>query len=186
MRKAIVLGCIAAVAALGALYVMVPSEPGGNGDSPAFQALLGQAVDRLDGVAQQVTAVSAPEVLADPQVPTVDEYTCAGFRTCDAIPTCDGTTTCEGEITCWASTCLANDTCQETCDQYTTEPGAASCDGSATCTEGCPGWPTYHGAIQTCEGGPTCELTCIGYVTCSGCVSTERTTWGSIKAGFTE
>lgn len=186
MRKAIVLGCIAAVTALGALYVMTPSEPGGNGDSPAFQALLGQAITRLDDVAQQVTAVGAPVAQADPQQPTVDEYTCAGFRTCDAIDNCNGTPTHDGEITCWASTCLASATCEPTCAQYTTEPGVPTCIGGATCEEGCPGWPTYYELSETCAGGPTCEVTCFGFVTCSGCLATERTTWGSIKAEFGE
>ena len=182
MRKAIVSCCIVALAALGALYVTVPSEPGGNGDSPAFQALLDDAITRLDGVAEQVTAVSAPEALAEGQQPTVDDYTCAGFRTCDAIATCDGNPTCEGEITCWASTCLQAPTCESTCGQYTTEPGVPTCVGGPTCEEACPGWPTYHELTETCQGGPTCEATCVGFVTCSGCVSTDRTTWGSIKA----
>jgi hypothetical protein len=186
MRKAIVFGCIVAVAALGLLLLRAPSEPGGSGDSPAFQALLDDAIIRLDGVAQQVTAVSAPEALADPQQPTVDEYTCVGFRTCDAIATCDGNPTCDGEITCWASTCAQAPTCEATCGQYTTEPGVPTCEGEATCEEGCAGWPTYHGMTETCQGGPTCEYTCSGYVTCSGCVSTDRTTWGSIKAEFSK
>jgi hypothetical protein len=166
-----------------AICLHAPSEPAAPGASPAFQALLGQAIAGLEGITQQVTAVSVPATHAGPQAATIDEYTCMGFRTCDALQTCDGTATCDGETTCWASTCQGAPTCETTCAQYTTD-GSETCSGSATCEEGCPGWPTYFPGWETCTGGPTCEYTCLGFVSCSGCNAIERTTWGAIKAGF--
>ena len=184
MRKVIVFSCIAAVVALGAFYLKASDGPVSRGDSPAFQELLSQAIARLDGVAEQVTAVSVSEARADgQQQPTVDEYTCIGFRTCDAIATCDGAVTCDGVETCWASTCQGAPTCESTCAQYTTE-GEETCDGSGTCEEACPGWPTYFAGWPTCTGEETCAITCIGFVSCSGCSPTECTTWGQIKAEF--
>jgi hypothetical protein len=187
MRKVIVFAIVVVVAAVIYLNFVETSERSAHDSSPAFQAMLDQAVDRLEGVPERIAETAVSEAQADPQEPTVDEYTCAGFRTCDAIATCDGSqTTCDGEITCDYSTCMGALTCTSTCEQYTIGE-SATCDGSPTCHEGCAGWPTYDGFNPTCVGGPTCEVsgTCIGFVTCSGCgTATERTTWGSIKAEF--
>jgi hypothetical protein len=183
MRKVIIFGCVAVAVTLGAICLRATNEPASYEDSPAFGALLSQAIDRLEGIPRQVTAVSVSEARAESQQPTVSDYTCGGFRTCDGILTCDGTETCNGEETCWASTCLTAPTCEATCSQYTVQ-GGETCDGSATCTEACPGWPTYFAGWPTCTGEATCELTCPGYVSCSGCNATECTTWGRIKAEF--
>jgi hypothetical protein len=186
MRKAIVLGSVVALLALGTVYLTGRTDSAPAGDSPAFEALLSQAVSRLEGVPQRITSAAVPEAQAD--VPTVDEYTCAGFRTCDAIPTCDGTPTCDGEETCWSSTCVTGPTCDcDQCEKYTIE-GGQTCDGTSTCEEGCAGWPTYFPGWPTCTGGPTCEFTCPGYVSCAGGgpSATERTTWGGVKAEFAE
>jgi hypothetical protein len=188
MRKAIVLAVIVAVAVLGS--ICVPEKtPVSNDVSPAFRTLLGEAIARLEGAPQRITAASIGAGMAEAgeSTPTVDEYTCGGFRTCDAIPTCDGNPTCDGETTCWASTCTANETCQQCCEQYTLQ-GGPTCDGSSTCTEGCAGWPTYFPGWPTCTGEPTCAFTCPGYVSCSGGgpSHTERTTWGQLKRGFSE
>jgi hypothetical protein len=183
MKKAIAVASIAAVVALGAVYMGARTEAVKAGDSPAFQALLNEAIARLEGAAEQVTAISASDVRAD-AMQTVSEYTCQGFRTCDAIATCDGTPTCDGEETCWASTCAAAPTCECGCEQYTLE-GGETCDGTSTCEEGCAGWPTYFAGWPTCMGEPTCAYTCPGYVSCSGGFSAvESTTWGKIKVGF--
>jgi hypothetical protein len=185
MRKVIVLGSVAAVAVLALMYFTAGTQPVTHDCSPAFQTMLSQSIARLEGVQRQVTAATVGEARAANRLQTVDEYTCSGFRTCDAIATCDGNETCDGEITCIYSTCLGAPTCEVTCGQYTTQ-GGETCDGSATCMEGCAGWPTYF-PMETCEGGATCELTCHGFVSCSGCpTGTERTTWGRIKAEFSQ
>ncbi len=183
MRKVVILGCVTATVTLGAILLRAPGELVSCGDSPAFQVLLGKAISRLEGIPQQVTAVSVSEARAEVQQATISDYTCSGFRTCDGIVTCDGTATCDGEETCWASTCLTAPTCEATCSQYTVQ-GGETCDGSGTCEEACPGWPTYYAGWPTCTGEATCELSCPGYVSCSGCNATERTTWGHIKAQF--
>lgn len=185
MRKAIVLVTVAAVAAVCAIYYGGSREPATAEDSPAFQALLNTAIARLEGAAEQVTAISVADARAD-AMQTVDEYTCSGFRTCDAIPTCDGTVTCDGEETCWASTCTGAATCICPCEQYTLE-GGETCDGSPTCMEGCAGWPTYFPGWPTCTGEATCAFTCPGFVSCSGGFSAvESTTWGLLKTEFTQ
>lgn len=185
MRKAIVLGSVAALAATGFIMLAAGNELTSHERSPAFEALLREAIARLEGVPQQMTAVTVGEARAEGQLQTVDEYTCSGFRTCDAIATCDGNPTCDGEITCMFSTCLGAATCEHTCGQYTTG-GSETCNASATCEEGCPGWPTYF-PMETCEGGATCEITCPGYVSCSGCpTGVKQTTWGQMKAQFSQ
>ena len=183
MRKVIVLGSLIGVVVLASVLLNAPPEKAAHGGSPAFESLLGEAIARLEGFSERVSAASVPATHAGVQAPTVDEYTCSGFHTCRALPTCDGNATCDGEITCWSSTCLAAPTCETTCELYTRDQ-SETCDGGATCAEGCPGWPTYHELTETCLGGPTCEVTCTGFITCSGCVAIERTTWGAIKADF--
>jgi hypothetical protein len=180
LRKAIALGSVFVLLVLVSVCLHAPESDAPDG-SPAFRSMLNQAIDRLEKTSQRITAATVP--VAHALTPTVDEYTCSGFRTCDAMQTCDGTITCDGEITCWASTCLENVTCQTTCELYTRDQ-SETCEGGPTCEEACPGWPTYFPGLQTCDGAPTCELTCPGFITCSGCVATERTTWGSIKADF--
>ena len=105
MKKAIVLSAVIAVAVLGTVYFGMRSEPVTAERSPAFQALLNTAIARLEGAAEQVTAVSVPDARADVRaeaMQTIDEYTCGGdytclgFRTCDAFFTCDGNITCDG------------------------------------------------------------------------------------------
>lgn len=184
MRKALVIGSVFALVVLALVTLHAPREDA-TGGSPAFEAMLSQAVDRLESTSQRVVAASVPATQAGSPAlaPTIDEYTCGGFRTCDDMQTCDGSATCDGEITCWASTCLDNVTCQSTCELYTRDQ-SETCEGGATCQEGCPGWPTYFPGIQTCDPGPTCEITCPGFVTCSGCAAIEQTTWGAIKAKF--
>lgn len=184
MRKVIVLTTVAAIAVLGTIYFGARTEPVTSEDSPAFQALLNTAIARLEGAAEQVTAVSVSDVRAE-AMQTIAEFTCIGFRTCDAIVTCDGSYTCDGEETCWASTCTAAPTCECGCEQYTLE-GGETCDGMETCMEGCPGWPTYFPGWPTCTGEVTCAFTCPGFVSCSGGPSAvESTTWGLIKTEFT-
>ena len=185
MKKVIVLTTVAAVAVLGLIYSGAVRRPVATEDSPAFQALLNTAIARLEGAAEQVTAVSVSDVRAE-AMQTIDDYTCTGFRTCDAIPTCDGSYTCDGEETCWASTCLAAPTCECGCEQYTLM-GGPTCDGTSTCMEGCAGWPTYFPGWPTCTGEATCAFTCPGYVSCSGggTSAVESTTWGLIKTEFT-
>jgi hypothetical protein len=187
MLKAIGFLIVIVIAGAVCMHLVGRAERPAHQASPAFKAMLSQAVDKLEGVPQQITATTVPEAQAEPQVPTVDEYTCSGFRTCDALPTCDGSAhTCDGEITCDYSTCTGSLTCVETCFNITIE-GGETCDGSTTCAEGCAGWPTYDGFNPTCVGGPTCEITCPGFVACSGCPSaTERTTWGEVKVRFTD
>ena len=187
MRKAIVFALLVVVAAVVYLNFIDDADRSAHDASPAFQVMLDQAVDRLEGVPERITATAVAEAQAEPLATA--EYTCSDFRTCDAIATCDGSVqpTCDGEITCDYSTCEGALTCTNTCEQYTIGEGP-TCDGSATCAEGpCPGWPTYDGFNPTCVGGPTCEPegTCLGFVSCSGCgTATERTTWGEIKAKF--
>jgi hypothetical protein len=189
MKKVIVLASVLALAVLGSIYIPDRTAPVSSEDSPAFRTLLGQAIARLEGAPQKITAASvgAGVAHAGDRTPTVDEYTCSGFRTCDFIFTCDGTYTCDGEETCWASTCVQAPTCECGCEQYTLE-GGETCDGTDTCTEGCPGWPTYFPGWPTCTGEATCAFTCPGYVSCSGGGATqcERTTWGQLKEEFSE
>jgi hypothetical protein len=185
MRIGIVIGSVFAVLVVALVGMHAPREDATVG-SPAFHSMLSQALDRLQATSQHVAAATLPATQAGglpAMAPTIDEYTCGGFRTCDAIQTCDGTLTCDGEITCWASTCLENVTCQSTCELYTRDM-SETCEGGATCQEGCPGWPTYFAGLQTCDPGPTCEITCPGFITCSGCAAIEQTTWGAIKAKF--
>jgi hypothetical protein len=187
MRLAIALGCVAVLAVLGMTY-SVPTQTVSHQGSPAFQTLLGQAIARLEGAPQRITAASVGVGVAnaDDATATVDEYTCEGFRTCDARETCNGSLTCDGEVTCWASTCDTAPTCECDCLQYTLQ-GCPTCDGTDTCMEGCAGWPTYYPDWPTCAGEPTCNFTCPGYVSCSGGPSgTDRTTWGDLKMEFAE
>ena len=183
MRKAIAVGTIAAVAVVGLVYLTTRTEPVVADGSPAFQALLIEAIARLEGVSEQLTTASVPEARAD-AMQTIDEYTCSGFRTCDAIATCDGSATCDGEETCWFSTCVSAPTCECPCEQYTLE-GGETCDGTSTCQAGCPGWPTYFAGWPTCTGEATCVFTCPGFVSCAGGASgVESTTWGQIKTQY--
>jgi hypothetical protein len=182
MRKGLLLGTCFGLLVLISLWLHVPDRAA-PGDSPAFQVMLSEAISGLESVTQKAATAGVPATQAAPQAPTVDEYTCMGFRTCNAFQTCDGTPTCDGEITCWASTCLGSETCQTTCVLYTRDT-SPTCEGGPTCEEGCAGWPTYFAGIQTCDPGPTCEFTCPGFISCSGCAAVERTTWGAIKAGF--
>lgn len=184
MRKAIIIGPAIAVLVFVSICLHAPESAAPNG-SPAFQSMLGQAIALLEGASQRVTAASVPATHAGPQVPTIDEYTCSGFRTCSDFQTCDGSVTCDGEITCWSSTCLGHETCQSTCVLYTRDT-SGTCQGGPTCEEACAGWPTYFVGSQTCDGAATCEVTCPGFITCSGCAAIEQTTWGSIKAKFAD
>jgi hypothetical protein len=204
MRKAIVLGCAAVALALGGICLT-----GGNSvshdDSPAFQALLDEAIARLDGVPQEIVATTVADAQAqpnpdptmygyftcdrdntdcldltyDPSAPTCtaadltcDAFiTCARFYTCDSQYTCHGEETCNGCYTCWFSTCDA--------------PGATY-DGIVTCDANCPEY-TFQGNY-TCDSTPTCGFgqTCDGWPECGGSSAVERTTWGSLKADFSE
>jgi len=185
VRKVVVIASVFAVLGLVSICLHAPESAAPSG-SPAFQSMLGQAIDRLGGASQRVTTATVPAAHAGPKVPTIDEYTCSGFRTCDEMQTCDGNPTCDGEITCWASTCLDHETCQSSTCQLYTRDQSETCQGGPTCEEACPGWPTYFPGAQTCDGAPTCALTCPGFITCSGCVAIRKTTWGAIKAEFAD
>ena len=186
MRKWIVLGTVALAAVIAGQYATGSHTPVTHQGSPAFQALLDDAIARLEGAAEQVTAISVTDARAD-AMQTMGIYTCVDFRTCDAIATCDGSHTCDGEETCWASTCADVPTCECGCEQYTLE-GGFTCDGTATCHEDCPGWPTYLPTWPTCEGGHTCVFTCPPFVSCSGggASGVESTTWGQVKTDFSQ
>jgi ferredoxin len=193
MRRVIVLGSIASIVVLSVVYLAGQRQATSTEDSPAFQALLSQAIARLESTPQQITAATVAEARAEDPLATVDAYTCSGFRTCDYIVTCDGTATCDGEVTCWWSTfwdgsCpTCNGVVPDCCEDPYTMQGGVTCDGEATCKEGCAGWPTYF-PMTTCDGSATCALTCPDFVSCNaaGPSATERTTWGRVKAEFAE
>jgi len=204
MRKVIGLGLVVAVILVSAIF-LARNEPASHESSPAFQALLSEAIARLEGVPQQITATSVAEAKAGPAQETMygqltctlpecvdytyygqytcegeptcdDKWTCERFYTCDSYYTCHGEVTCNGCWTCWFSTC---------------EDSMMTCDGSwNTCdftSPDCFEW-TYQG-WYTCDGTWTCgvAMTCAGWPECGGGPSgTERTTWGKLKAVFRE
>lgn len=202
MRKAIVLGFVAVALALGGVYLTARNSAS-HEDSPAFKALLDEAIARLDGVPQKITATTVADAQAqpdptmygymtcdrdnmdcldltyDPSVPTCTaaDLTCDAFITCARFYTCDSQYTCHGEETCnGCYTCWFS-----TCDQ----PGTTY-DGSTTCDVNCTEY-TFQGNY-TCDGTPTCGYaqTCEGWPECGGSSAVEKTTWGSLKADFPE
>ncbi len=208
MKKVIVVGCIAVVLALGSVYLTGRTNTATQDDSPAFRALLDEAIARLDGVPEQITATTVADAQASPQQPDPTMYgyetcerdntdcidltydpsaptcepglvtcdasvTCSRFYTCDSQYTCHGEETCNGCFTCWFSTCEnpgatfdGSPTCVGAgCMEYTFQ-GNYTCDGTDTCTKG-----------QTCDGWPECG---------GGLSAVEKTTWGSLKATYSE
>jgi hypothetical protein len=194
---------VVAVVGLAGFHLAGRGDPISHEESPAFQALLNQAIARLEGVPEQITAVTVGEAQAAPAQETVypgltcdravcteytfdgaytcfseptcdDKFTCERFYTCDSYYTCHGEVTCNGCWTCWFSTC---------------EDSLMTCDGSwYTCdfaNPDCFEW-TYQGWF-TCDGTWTCgvAMTCAGWPECGGSPSgTERTTWGRVKEVF--
>ena len=205
MRKVIVLGCVAVVLALGAVYLTGRTGSAAHDDSPAFQALLDEAIARLDGVPQEIKAVTVADAKAGPAQPDVTMY---GYMTCDrdqtecfdytynqSEPTCDpGIVTCDAQITCSRFytcdsqyTCHGEETCNGcyTCWFSTCEAPGATYDGSPTCYPVCDEY-TFQGNY-TCDGTTTCmwQQTCDGWPECGGNPSAnEKTTWGILKAIF--
>jgi hypothetical protein len=208
MRKVIVLGCVAVALALAGTYLTGRTGFESHSDSPAFQALLGEAIARLDGVPQEITAITVGEAQAEPAQPDVTMYT---YPTCDrddtncfdytydpSQPTCDpGIFTCDTGVTCSRFyTCDSQYTChgEVTCDGCwtcwfsTCDAPAATYDGSATCTYPPCVEYTFQGNY-TCDGTITCEwqATCAGWPECGGNPSpTNATTWGKLKSSFAE
>jgi hypothetical protein len=208
MRKVIVLGCVVVALALAGTYLTGRTGFESHSDSPAFQALLGEAIARLDGVPQEITAITVGEAQAEPAQPDVTMYT---YPTCDrddtecfdytydpSQPTCDpGIFTCDVGVTCSRFyTCDSQYTChgEETCDgcwtcwYSTCDAPAATYDGSVTCTYPPCVEYTFQGNY-TCDGTITCEwqATCAGWPECGGNPSpTNATTWGRLKASFAE
>ena len=203
MRKVIVAGCIVTACVLLSVYFVGRPDIDSHDTSPAFQALLDEAIARLEGVPMQITAASVPEAQAGPLQETMygeltctrpecgdytydgaytcegeatcdDKYTCERFYTCDSYYTCHGEITCNGCYTCWWSTC---------------EDSLMTCDGSFnTCDFSNPDCfeYTWQGGY-TCDGTLTCGYaqTCAGWPECGGGPSaTERTTWGRTKSLF--
>lgn len=173
MRKAIVLGSAVALVALGAVFIGARTEPISHEGSPAFQALLSDAIARLENVVEDITAGSVGEAHAGRLEYTVDG-TCDGSATCDGSPGCEyetvyGQYTCDRDVPdCWGTltydptvptcdaglaTCDDGVTCMRfyTCDSQFTCSSGATCDGSVTC------WNSTCGdAQQTCDGSMTC------------------------------
>ena len=207
MRKVIVLGCLAVALALAGTYLTGRTGFESHNDSPAFQALLSEAIARLDVVPQEITAITVGQAQAEPAQPDETMY---GYQTCDSDhtecfdytydpsqPTCDpGIVTCDAQITCSRFyTCDSQYTChgEETCDGHftcwfsTCEAPGATYDGSPTCYPVCDEY-TFQGNY-TCDGTETCGWlqTCDGWPECGGNPSgTETTTWGRLKASFAE
>jgi len=207
MKKAIVLGSVAVALVLGGVYLAHRTEAVSHEESPAFQALLSEAIARLDGVPQEITAVAVADAQAGPQQPDPTMY---GYETCDrdnpdcfdltynqSAPTCDpGIFTCDANITCSRFyTCDSQYTChgEATCNGCWTcwfsgcdAPGATY-DGTVTCDANCPEY-TFQGNF-TCDQTETCGFgqTCKGWPECGGGPSAvESTTWGQIKADFAQ
>ena len=206
MRKAIVLGCVAIALAFGGVYLSGRTGAVSHDGSPAFQALLDEAIARLDGVPQEIIATTVADAQAAPPNPEPTMYgyftcdrdntdcieltydasspTCvAGEVTCDAAVTCSRFYTCDSQYTCHGEeTCNGCYTCwYSTCDR----PGATY-DGTETCgTANCIEY-TFQGNY-TCDGTLTCGYaqTCDGWPECGGGPSAvEQTTWGNLKSIF--
>jgi hypothetical protein len=127
MRKVIVLGSVVALVALSTSYLASRTEPVSHENSPAFQALLTEAVAGLEGVPTQISATSVAEARAEGQLATTEYrcgYTAAG-NTHDGTPTCTGQYTCDDSETCFADgwTCY-----NSTCSDF-----AQTCDGTFGC-----------------------------------------------------
>lgn len=203
MRRAIVAGCVVVAVVSLFAYFAGRSEVDAHDTSPAFQALLGEAIARLEGAPQKITSATVADAQAGPAQETMypgltcdravctsytfdgaytcfseptcdDKFTCERFYTCDSYYTCHGEVTCNGCWTCWFSTC---------------DDSLMTCDGSwYTCdfaNPDCFEW-TYQGWF-TCDGSFTCGVaqTCAGWPECGGSPSgTERTTWGRTKSLF--
>jgi hypothetical protein len=208
MKRAIVLGSVAAALVLGGAYLAGRTSSVAHEGSPAFQALLSEAIARLDGVQQEVVATTVGEAQAAAKQPDPTMY---GFPTCDrdntdcieltydvSEPTCEaGMITCDAAVTCSRFytcdsqyTCHGEETCNGcfTCWYSTCENPGATFDASPTCTgAGCIEY-TFQGTY-TCDGTETCGKgqTCDGWPECGGGPSAvETTTWGSLKATYAE
>ena len=115
MRKAIVIGSIVALAVIAAAHLTGRTALVPHGSSPAFEALLTEAIARLEGATQEITATTVGEAHASGK----QFETMAGEPTCYGSPTCDRDQpecwdlTYSGEPTCYAAeaTCDATDTC---------------------------------------------------------------------------
>jgi len=175
MKRAIILSSLLAIAVLGSVYWTARVEPASHDGSPAFQALLDEAIARLEGATQEVTKATVGEAHAEAQQYTMSGATCDGTETCDGSPGCEyetvyGQFTCDRDHPdCWE---LTYDPTVPTCD-----PGLVTCDASATCARfyTCDSQFTCHGE-PTCDGSDTCWnstcdeplQTCDGSITCTG------------------
>ncbi len=209
MRKAIVLGSAATLVALCAAFLGGRIEPVSHDDSPAFQALLGEAIVHLENAGMEITATGVGKAHAAVKEYTVDGGTCDGAATCDGAPGCEyetvyGQYTCDRDIPdCWGvtsdpsvptcdpglPTCDAGVTCMRhyTCDSQFTCFGEATCDGSSTCWNS-----TCEDPLQTCDGSITCagapdceEYTFQGNYTCDGTSTCHATCAGWPTCGPT-
>ncbi len=182
MRKATVLGLLL-LAVAGSFFLAGRTDPVTHASSPAFQSLLSEAITRLEGVTEEITATSVGVAHAADKQPTVyGEPTCdrddtqcwdltydpasptceASMATCDATETCSRFYTCDSQYTCHGeATCDGSATCwNSTCD----EP-QMTCDGSSpTCDASCT--PYTMQGNYTCDGTPTCHMTCAGWPNC--------------------
>ena len=204
MRKVIVLGCVTIALALGGIYLSGRTGSVSHDGSPAFQALLDEAIARLDGIPQEITAITVADAYAQPDPTMYGAFTCdrdntdcwdytydetaptcePGIVTCDAAVTCSRFYTCDSQYTCHGEeTCNGCNTCWFS---GCTAPGATY-DGTVTCDANCPEY-TFQGNF-TCDGSMTCGYaqTCDGWPECGGGPSSvDETTWGQIKANFAE
>lgn len=207
MRSVIVLVSVAALVVLGSVCFMTRMQPVSHDGSPTFQMLLSEAIARLEGVPEQITAASVAEAHAEAAV----EMTMFGYETCthpgcleftfeETTPTCYvDDPTCDDKITCMRFytcdsyfTCHGEETCDgcETCWNSTCDRPEMTCDCSETCDETDPDCTPYtFEGHYTCDGQLTCYVgqTCAGWPECGLNPSgTDRTTWGEIKMEFSE
>ncbi|MCK4548435.1 MAG: hypothetical protein KAW17_13450 [Candidatus Eisenbacteria sp.] len=182
MRKAVVLTSAITLAIVGYACFTGGSQPDNHAGSPAFTALLSEAIARLEGITQEMAATTVGEAQAANKQPTMyGEPTCdrdqtecweltydagsptceAGMATCDATETCSRFYTCDSQYTCHGeATCNGTLTCwNSTCD----EP-EMTCDETPTCDAACI--PYTMQGNYTCDGTPTCHNTCMGWPGC--------------------
>jgi hypothetical protein len=191
MRKVIVVGLLLALAGFTVAHLSLQPEPVTHEGSPAFQALLDQAIARLDGVAREITVTTVGEAHANGQGLM---QTVAGEITCDGVPTCDGSPGCytmdPSDPACSGQTydpgdpaCITMDPTNPDCLEPTTDAACVTMDPvnpdcqmetvypALTCDrDNTACWDlTYDPASPTCQAtAPTCDAneTCSRFYTC--------------------
>lgn len=189
MRRVMALTFVLAVAALGAVFLNGRTEPVSHKGSPAFQALLTEAIARLEGVTERATVVTVGMAHAGDRPPVDTMY---GTPTCDRDDTnCWDLTYDPTSPTCCASdlTCDASVTCARfyTCDSQYTCHGEETCDGTWTCWfSGCDvTGMTYDGSVTCDFAGKSCvEYTYQGNFTCDGTATCHQTCRGWPECGM--